>query len=483
MNDTDQIETLKALTEVARERERPRKSLRLARVRISPGSYLAAASVLTFCSALLLRSERDILALATVAVAWLVIPVLALTDRIEFDGEFLVRRGPIPFLLKHLTGHKRELNVSDFEKVDTQAVRTLRRSGRVRYRYRTQIVGKSVEFTFASGGQSYRGMVQQLFPLIHQDKLDLRTIELRDYLCDPKPLNTEVHSLQLASADVLESATLDFKLGSRKRNSTTENNDPASLASTIDDERARLLGQVANKLRIAGRLNEAREAFRRALIVIPKDGRLILQFARLLRSQASSLSDAKLLLRARAALRLSARRAEKDPELLALVGESFLEWGETLRAQHTFHRALELGPQNFRAHIGLANLALRDGKLAHVIHQYRDAAVAASDKALSRHAVREADYYALLNDDDDYLVSELRRINWLQHSLKVRRLAARVTNASILVALLIPYVDGALAGPCWYLASSSLIAWISSLIAIKLLGKRRKPRLATQVPD
>ena len=479
MNDTDQIETLKALTEVARERERPRKGLRLAKVRVSPGSYLAAASVLTFCSALLLRSERDVLALGAVAVAWLIVPVLALTDRIEFDGQFLIRRGPIPFLLRHITGRKKELCVTEFEKVDTQAVRTLRRSGRVRYRYRTQIVGKNLEFAFASGGRNYRAMVRQLFPLIHQDKLDLRTIELRDYLCEPKPLNLEVHSLQLASADVLESASLDFKLGGKKQKLLGETEESANAAAIIDGERAIQLGQVGNKLRIAGRLNEAREAFRRALIVIPKDGRLIFQFARLLRSQASSLSDAKLLSRARAALRLSAMRAEREPDLLSLVGESFLEWGETLRAQHSFHKAIELQPQNFRAHIGLANLALRDGKLAHVIHQYRDAAHAAADKALSRHAVREADYYARLNDDDDYLVVELRRINWLQHSLKVRRLAARVTNGSILAALLVPYVDEALAGPCWYLASSSLIAWISSLVAIKLLAKRRTPHLAT----
>lgn len=479
MNDADQIETLKALGEVARERQRPRKGPRLARVRVSPGSYLAAASVLTFCSALLLRSERDLLALGTVAVAWLIIPVLALTDRIEFDGEFLVRRGPIPFLLRHITGRRKELCLTDFEKVDTQAVRTLRRSGRVRYRYRTQIVGKNIEFSFASGGQSYRGMVRKLFPLIHPDKLDLRTIELRDYLCEPKPLNTEVHFLKLASADVLEGAKLDFKLGSRRQKKAIKGDKAEDAAATIDDERAMMLGQVGNKLRIAGRLNEAREAFRRALIVIPKDGRLIFQFARLLRSQASSLSDAKLLSRARAALRLSAMRAGKEPELLALVGESFLEWGETMRAQSSFHRAIELEPRNFRAHIGLANLALRDGKLAHVIHQYRDAAGSASDKALSRHAVREADYYALLNDDDDYLVSELRRISLLQHSLKVRRLSARVTNASILVALFVPYVAEAVAGPCWYLATSSLIAWISSLLAIKLLAKRRKPRLAT----
>ncbi len=479
MNDTEQIETLQALTEVARERERPRKELRLASVRVSPGSYLAAASVLTFSSALLLRSERDLLALAVVAVAWLIIPVLALTDRIEFDGLFLVRRGPGPSLLRRFVGRQKELSITDFEKVDTQAVRTLRRGGRVRYRYRTQIIGKDTEFAFASGGRSYRQMVRQLFPLVHQDKLDLRTIELRDYLCDPKPLNREVNSLQLASSDVLDGATLDFKLGGKRKRFADDTEPSAPSALTVDPERAMLLGQVGNKLRVAGRLNEAREAFRRALIVIPKDGRMILEFARLLRSQASSLGDYKLLSRARAALRLSARRAEKEPGLLALVGESFLEWGETARAQSSFQRVLELQPENFRARMGLANLALREGKLAHVIHQYRDAAAAASDKALSRHAGREAEYYARLNDDDDYLTAELRRINWLQHSLKVRRLAARVTNASILVALIVPYFDPAVVGICWSLASSSLIAWIASLFAIKILGKRRKPDLAT----
>jgi tetratricopeptide (TPR) repeat protein len=477
MNDADQIETLKALTEVARERERPGKGLRLASVRVSPGPYLAAASVLTFCSALLLRSNKDAPALVVLGIAWLIIPILALTDRIEFDGESLVRSGPIPFLLRYIHGREKKLNLADFEKVDTQAVRTLRRRGRVRYRYRTQIVGKNTEFVFASGGRSYREMVRQLFPLIHRDKLDLRTIELRDYLCEPKPLNHEVHSLQLASTDILEGATLDFKLGGKRQNAANETD--LDVKSAIADERAVLLGQVANKLRIAGRLNEAREAFRRALIVIPKDGRLIFEFARLLRSQAGSLSDPKLLSRARAALRLSAMRAEKEPELLSLVGESFLEWGETVRAQNSFQKAIELQPQNFRARIGLANLALRQGKLAHVIHQYRDAAGAASDTALSRHAGREADYYARLNDDDDYLVAELRRINLLQHSLRVRRLAARITNGSILMALLVPYVDESIAGLCWYLASSSLIAWTGSLFAIKLLAKRRTPRMAT----
>lgn len=484
MNETDQIKTLKALKEVAREREYPRERHSLASVRVSPGSYLAAASVLTFASALLLRSDQNLFALAVVAVAWLLVPALALTDRIEFDGLGLIRRGPAPFLQRLISGRHKQLRLEDFERVDTQALRTLRRGGRVRYRYRTQIVGRNTYFTFASGGRSYRQMIRELIPRVHQDKLDIRTLELRDYLCDPKALNREVEVLHLASAEVLDGATLDFKLGGKK----LKTDDPKEVTDSVplvdsttalDLERATSLGALGNKLRIAGRLNQAREAFRRALIINPGDGRLLFEFARLLRTQASSLSDAKLLLRSRAALRLSAMRAGHAPGLLALIGESFLEWGETDRAQHSFQKAIDLEPGNLRSRLGLANLALRDGKLAHVIHQYREAARSAAEKSLSGYARREADYYALLNEDDDYLATELRRINWLQHSLRIRRLAARVTNASILIALIGAYVETSIAAICWSLASSSLVAWISSLFAIKFLTARRKPTIAT----
>jgi tetratricopeptide (TPR) repeat protein len=469
MNNAEQIESLQALTEVARQREQPRKGTRLASVRVSPGAYLAAASVLTFSSALLIRSEQDVFALVALGVAWLILPVLAFTDRIEFDGQFLTRRGPLPFIQRLISGRRKELSVAELEKVDTHALRTLRRRGRVRYRYRTQIVGRGAEFVFASGGRRYREMARHLFPRIDPAKLDLRTLELRDYLCEPKVLDHEVEGLHLGSADVLNEAGMEFKLGGKKR-------DLAGAGAALDNERAALLGSLGNKLRIAGRFAEAREAFRRALTTLPTDARLIFDFARLLRSQASSLSDAKLLVRSQAALRLSARRAGDQPDLLALVGESFLEWGDTTRAQNSFRKAIDLDPANFRARMGLASLALREGKLAHVIHQYRDAARAGFEKALANYARREADYYARLNDDDVYLVSELRRINWLQHTLRVRRLAARVTNVSILAALIAPYVDESIVGLCWSLATSSLAAWILSLFGIQILSKRRRPQ-------
>jgi tetratricopeptide (TPR) repeat protein len=474
MNDTKQIETLKSLADVASERSRPGRTVFVASVRTSPGAYLVVSSVLTFSAGLLLRSEQDGWALLAIVVAWMLLPALALTDKIAFDGQSLVRRGVVPFMFHLISGRRQQLGVAEVERVDTNAVRTLRRGGRVRYRYRSQITGRGTGFVFASGGRRYREMIQRFFPLIHDDKIDLRTRELRDYLCDPKSLKGELDWLKLAPPDVLDNATAKFKLGG-KREHAEEQSDAREI-SAGDVERAILLRQLGNKLRIAGRLREAGEAFRRALNVLPRDGRLIYDFARLLRSQASARGDARLLSRARAALRLSAMRADEDSALLSLIGEGFLECNEAARAERSFQRAIELEPRTFRARLGLADVALRNGKLAHVIHQYRDAAHQTSEKALVRYARREADYYVRLNDDDDYLSAELSRINWLQTLTRGRRLAARVTNASILVALIGTYADQAIAGIGWALASSSLAAWLASLLAGQLLSARRKPR-------
>lgn len=471
MNDTKQIETLTSLADAAKERSRRGY---LASVRASHGGYLVVSSVLTFSAGLLLRSELDGWALLAVTVAWVVLPMLALTDKVAFDGQSLIRRGAAPFIFQLISGRRQQLALTEVERVDTNAVRTLRRGGRVRYRYRSQISGRGTGFVFASGGRRYREMVQRLFPLIHDDKIDLRTRELRDYLCDPKSLNRELDSLKLAPSDVLDNATAEFKLGGKKEHAVEQV--CALEVSPVDVERAILLRQLGNKLRIAGRLREAGEAFRRALNVLPHDGGLIYDFARLLRSQASARGDARLLSRARAALRLSARRADEDATLLSLIGEGFLECNEAVRAERSFQRAIELEPRTFRARLGLADVALRNGKLAHVIHQYRDAAHQASEKALVRYARREADYYVRLNDDDDYLSAELSRINWLQTLTLGRRLAARVTNASILVALIGTYTDHAIAGIGWALASSSLVVWLASLLAGKALSARRKPR-------
>ena len=469
MSETKDFNSLPLLSEVQEERERAQKRNTVASVRVSPGPYLVVSSVMTFVSALALRAQYDATALILIGIAWLVIPVFALSDRIAFDGTSLRRQGPLASLLHLLFGYRKQLAIDDFETVETQAVRTLRRGGRVRYRYRTQIIGKGKEFVIVSGGPHYRKLVREAFPLIHESKLDNRSRDLRDYLNDPRFLNRKAQLSQLAPSDLLDVTRSDFKLGRKLRA-----NVPETPATAEDLERARLLRRLGNELRVSGRLREAGEAFRRALNVRPHGAWLIYDFARLLRSQASAQSDARLLTRARAALRLASVRAKNDVVLLPLIGESFLECGDARHARRALERVVEIDSGNFKARVGLADLALREGKLAHVIHHYQEAA-RATEQALARYALAESDYYMQLNNDDDYLAAELRRINWLQSVTRIRRLALRVTNASVLLALVGSMVDPVAGSMGWSLASSALIVWLLTLFGTRMLFARSKP--------
>jgi tetratricopeptide (TPR) repeat protein len=472
MNETKEFNTLPVLSEVQEERERAQKRPTIASVRNSPGPYIAFASVVTFVAALTLRANQDALALILVGAAWLIVPVIALSDRIAFDGVSLRRQGPIASLLHVVFGYRKQLFIDDFETVETQAVRTLRRGGRVRYRYRTQITGKGKEFVIVSGGRDYRKLVHELFPLIHESKLDNRSRDLRDYLNDPQFLNRKTQLSQLAPSDLLDVTRPDFKLGRKlKRNAAVPENPP----TPEELERALLLRRLGNELRVSGRLREAGEAFRRALNVRPHGAWLIYDFARLLRSQASAQADARLLSRARAALRLASMRAKNDIVLLPLIGESFLECGDATHARRALQKVVDLDSGNFKARVGLADIALREGKLAHVIHHYQEAARVSSEQALARYARGESDYYMQLNNDDDYLAAELRRINWLQSVTRIRRLALRVTNASVLLALIGGFIDPVAGSLGWSLASSALAVWLLTLVGTRMLFTRSKP--------
>jgi tetratricopeptide (TPR) repeat protein len=444
-------------------------------VRSSPGGYFATMLTLSFVALLALRAEYDEAAIVALVSAWILLPLMAFTDRIRLEGRILSRTGLVAFFHKIFKGRAIRVGIDDIEQVETYAVRTLRRGGSVRYRYRSEVRGRGLSFVFASGG-NYRHMVRCLFTLVHDEKLDARSRELRDYLEEPKRLRETIKLLGIAPASVLDGALPDFRL--LRKGTTLMSSSVIGELSASERERGQLLRRVANQLRAAGRLREAGEAFRRALLVAPRDGWVLYELARFLRSQASALADARLLSRSRAALRLAARHAREDAGLLARIGESFFEFGDPVRATQLFRQALEVQPRSFLAEAGLAELSLRSGKLAHVIHHYQAAARIAPDESSARFARREADYYALLNDDDEYLTAELRRINWLQTVQTVRRLSARIMLASILLAFIGAFIDGIgtdLSAVGWSLAASSLAAWVGVHLLGKLLSTRRRP--------
>jgi tetratricopeptide (TPR) repeat protein len=468
LSDSTQNQLREALAETARAHLAPAKPKKLAAVRVTRGGYFAAAALLTFVALVCLRTQRDLAALIVVAGTWTVIPLLVLTDRLSFDGDRLSRTGLSSFIARRWRGRAPGISLEDIERVEVTTLRTLRRGGNVRYRYRVELTGRGLSTAFASGGEHFRQMVQKLLPRIPDHKLDTRACELRDHLAAVKLVRAEAARLGIAPASVLEETSET----TRKR--VDKHRQALSNAETPQDEaeRGRLLRKSANELRVAGCLRQSAEAFRRALLISPTNASLIYEYARLLKSQASARGEARMLARACAALRLAAMRAPTDSLLLQRVGESFLEYGEPRRAAKAFRRALEVDEQGYRAQLGLAEVALSQGKLAHVIHHYNEATRIAPDKAAARMARSEADYYSRLNDDEDYLAAELRRMNWLEGAGRVQRLTARLSFAALLIALLGSSVDQVVAGMGWAFASSAIIAWSGSLIIRRLLADR-----------
>jgi tetratricopeptide (TPR) repeat protein len=288
-------------------------------IRVSPNSYFTALFLATFFSALLFYLKLDLWAGLLFGLFWMTIPFLLWTDRIAFDGKKLTRTGVLPRLWANLNNSRTRLKLIDIEQVETHALRALKRGGNVFYRYRTAVRGKGLEFVFASGGEEYRRMVRAIFPLLPENVLDNRSIELRDYLAEPKETLMKAEFARIPSADVLENSFEKHLLKNRKANFGTE-----------EVEKAEDLRILANELRLSGYLLQALEAFRRALVLNPNDGWTLFEFARCLHSFASSERNPKLQKKAFAALRLAERRSGGDSRLLARLGETYFQFGDLL---------------------------------------------------------------------------------------------------------------------------------------------------------
>jgi hypothetical protein len=115
-------------------------------------AYVTGAFVLVFISAFLLYLELDRVAALAAAASLTLIPVLAATDRIVFDGRRIRRTGLIFRFTCYLLGRRDRLKVSDIEQVDTQSLRVVNRGGNIVYRFRTTFRGKGTIFTIAAGG-------------------------------------------------------------------------------------------------------------------------------------------------------------------------------------------------------------------------------------------------------------------------------------------------------------------------------------------
>ena len=434
-------------------------------IRVSPNGYFAALLLSAFFSAFLIYLEIDWAGLLLFVAGWTFSPVLLWTDRIVFDGKRLTRTGLLPRIWARLNNFRYRLKLSDIEQVETQSLRVLKRGGNVFYRYRTSLQGKNLKFAFTNGGEDYRQMVQRIFPLLPENALDNRSIELRDYLLDPKEILIKAKSAKIPSAAVLESSLNNAK------HQRTKCKDKE--IGTEEVEKADYLQRLANELRLSGYLLQSLEAFRRALVLNPKDAWLIFDFARCLHSFAVSEHNKNFERKAFAALRIAEKRGREDSAFLARLGECYLQYGKQKHARQAFQKSVDVTNESFRSVRGLAEIALREGKIAHVIHNFSIASRLAETSALRRWTQSEGEYFSRLNADEDYMELEISRVNLLENLDGLKKTALRTALfgfPAILFGLLTE--DNLIANIGWAISSAAILVWAGLFASQNLLSTR-----------
>ncbi|HEY0429814.1 MAG TPA: tetratricopeptide repeat protein [Pyrinomonadaceae bacterium] len=438
-------------------------------IRVSPNSYFTALFLATFFSAFLTYLEIDWAAFLLFGASWLFLPLLLWSDRIVFDGKRLTRVGFLPRLWAAVNNSRHRLKISDIEQVETLALRALKRGGNVFYRYRTSVQGKDLRFAFASGGEDYRRMIQSLFAAVSENVLDNRSIELRDYLKEPKETLMKAEFAQIPSVDVLESSVNEFQTGDKSARTKAKERE----IGTGEIEKSDYLRRLANELRLSGYLLQALETFRRALVLNPRNAWLIFDFARCLYSFAGAERSEKMEKKALAALRLAEKRANGDGELLARLGESYFQYGDWRRAQKAFQKALDAAGESFRSVRGLAEIALREGKIAHVIHNFSTANRLAETSALQRWTQNESEYFTRLNTDEDYMDLEISRVNMLETLERSKKTSLKIAFLGFPAILFgLTVFDDLIANIGWAISSVALLIWVGLILSQNLLSSR-----------
>jgi len=436
-------------------------------VRVPSNGYLSAIFLLLFIAAFLIYLEQDAWALAVFILALLVVPSLLLMDKFVFDGQKIYRTGIFPKLWARLNGQELVLRLDEIRQVETFAFRTMKSGGTVLYKYRTVIRGNKQDFVIlSSNSEGYRKFFKSFISSLPSEILDLRTLELREFLSDPRRLKIEAERLGLPSDEFLENSIEGIKSANGRKKS-----DKSDL-QTSEMNKAERLRRLGNQLKIAGHLLQALEAFRRSLFLQPKDPRLLFDYARCLYSFADSERNQRLKMRAIAALRLASMRSNGDVELVTSIAEAHFQYGNLRYARKLFQQAIESTRENFRAAYGLAEVALKEGKLKQVVYYFSLASRFAKRESLKNWAEKEATYFLRLDTDDDYAEKEINRINWFNHMLLGKKIALKSAFVGFLMILFGLFSNESLMDFGWTISMLSLLCWLGFNISNSFLTER-----------
>jgi tetratricopeptide (TPR) repeat protein len=362
-------------------------------------------------------------------------------EKITFNGRLIARRGPFAFLEWIVSGKRQELETDCVEMVTTEAIRSRRGLRQVKYIYKITMGGGGVQIVIMlpnSRDVGFSELLKEILNSLDESKLDPRTSELRQHLNDARPKDSLI---EFAKKLELTEASAEIY-----RNLPTK-----------------LLRQIANSLKLEGCMQQAFQCFSLAYKQDPRNAHLLYEMARFFRS-LGAINHPRLLSRSGACLRLAAFLGKNEPRLLERIGETYFERLEYKLAARCFLRALGLDPNLYRANIGLAEIALRDGKLAHVAHFYSAAAYVTKDRAQRDLATREANYYTRLCSDEDYFEAEINRITKLQNFQWARNASALLLFVFWMLALLSGRFSNDLGSLAWSAVLSTSLVWLASVL-------------------
>jgi tetratricopeptide (TPR) repeat protein len=439
------------------------------KLKISPplGGYLFVFFVALFGVCFLFYIEKVLLALLLFVFAFLSVLMLSITDKIVFDGQSISRTGIFPRLWAYINGRKTKISVDSINQVETSPLLTLRKAKRVSFTYKTMICSFESRLIFISSeNNKYRAFLKALVSAIHREVLDFASLELSKYATNQEEVLAEARALKLFPEHLRETLRFDLLILNNR------NDETQMLPNSDETLKVKRLRKVANELKILGYLPQAIEAFRRALTLKPKDAWLCFEYALCLQLFAESEKDQESAKKAKRYLRLSRIYGKDNAEILTYIAETYLKNGDLNEAKRTFHMVLEKDAENYRAFLGLAETALREGKVARVIHYLMAAQRITRVDALREWISREIAYFSRLNSDLTYMEKEISRVSWLEKIHFGKKLAVWAFLMGFPFIVLGSFYEQSLGAIGWTLSAFSILSWIGLNASASFLTQR-----------
>ena len=112
---------------------------------------------------------------------------------------------------------------------------------------------------------------------------------------------------------------------------------------------------------------------------------------------------------------------------------------------------------------GLAELALREGKIAHVVRNFAVAAELAGSRSVRERTRDEVEYFTRLSEDEEYMDLELSRINLLDTLQSTSSTATWITLCGFpVIGLGLLFGNPSVANTGWAVSGLALLVWLTA---------------------